>query len=171
MKKPLTLLLAISLLLGACKNAAYLPEVKELGTELYGAELDVRYKISENNRESAKGELLCVEPDALYLLLREPGYSTTLRLEREALLRYKVNIAMRENLYALLGIALPVSLTHGFFGIVSGVVNVMIITALSERKLHNTRFRSSDIPYEELHLYARFPAGFPPNISAKDFEN
>lgn len=166
------LIIILITILSGCTASTFLPDNKGVGQSPYGSLITVTL----TDRSTVKGELITA--DSAILLIKSDRFNECHLVSRNSIKSFKVQYAQ----VSKSGWTIPVfgllSLSHGYWGIISLPANVITTTtvALTGREsftiysLHqNDKQASLDyISYDKLYLFARYPLGLPPGLSPSD---
>jgi hypothetical protein len=160
LKPSLLLLPVLPLLLSSCGIPRYIPKPDNLSENHYGAYI----KVQKASGESHKGELLSVSDTGLYLL-ELWKQDSVIHMARDQIKDYKLVYAEGTD-YGLAYVgALAFSISHGAGSIISMPINLFALSTIQYWRKAPYTFKPKDSRWEELHQYARFPMGLPPEMA------
>ena len=147
----------------------YIPEVEELGEEVYGAYI----KITTISGSKYSGELLAIDEDSIIIL------STSRKSDRQWIVvknqsevhDYTIRYAQPKNYDALIPVSMLFSLSHGYLLIFTMPINLIVTGAVASGGANSFQYDKRDISLKEARLFARFPQGLPDDFDLKSFES
>jgi hypothetical protein len=155
----------ILFIVSGCKSPEYLVKPAEFGHYVYGHYVEIKKKGEEYSR---KGELIEVNDTELVVL--DGSGSKVIRFAKGEISYVHVLVALTtdqpKRLFAW-GIPLfflPIS--HGGFAILTlplTLVSVSLVLDDAGKGAYRVRY-PKDLPWEEIHKFARFPQGIPETI-------
>ncbi len=162
MRRISVLLLLLVTLMSSCGLPSYVPEVKDVGSSPYGSYIKLRLE----DRSHLKGELLAVDHTHLTLLNDATDTPSLEKIALERIRRFELYYAASPSLYgALIPVSAIVTLPLGLFWPIVGLANVVVTTTVAENARTSYRYTESELPADQLYMFARFPQGLPPQFS------
>lgn len=161
MPRILIILLGLGGLSISCSTPDYLPTPAETTSFVHGSRLIVR--ISED--KTIRGELIEVNPNTLMLM--ENRQDTRVRtVPKDRIEWIYIMVALtyneRKTVESLTTLNSILPLGHGLFGIATLPIN-WAVSANRRNNFYRIRYPEG-IAWDELHRFARFPQGLPPNV-------
>lgn len=150
-----SVLICLILVLSACSNYSYLPQVDKAHRNIYGA----RIHITTNNLKFINGELLAVQRDSVYVLNYQYEIES---VSQNSISSYRLKFANKNNKIAGLGATMVLVPLHGVFALITLPLNLFatVPTLMANNK---ERILESYENQSELKAFARFPQGIPAN--------
>ncbi len=173
MKNKYLFLIIFIVFISACYTPSYLPKPETINENQFGSYI----KITDLAGNKYKGELIAVENNTLYVLHKE--YDTTLlKINISNIFKYRIMYAKGKNYWWLIpifslspSIPMPdpnpkgsVISFHGFFAFLTVPLNLIVTSLVSISSFYAFTYTQDKISYEQLKMFARFPAGIPKNI-------
>lgn len=153
-----TFIIALLLLFG-CKSVDYLPKPTEIGTNTHGAYIQ-SYLVDGTD---FSGELIAV--DTLFITVLSEKDHQCKQYPTKDMGRYMVRYAQSKNYAWTIPVFSLLSLTHGYFAVLTFPVNFITTLAVTVGAQNAFVYKRSQMPLDKLHMFARFPQGLPEGIA------
>jgi hypothetical protein len=160
MKNKTGLLALLLILLGGCNAGLpkYLPSADQLGVNEHGSYIS----LSMQDGPGLQGELIAIDTDSIVVL--EKSTQSCVVMPVSGIKRYSLYYAQPKNYAWTIPLYSLVTISHGWFMIISFPVNLISTSIIYREGKNAYRYRANEISYESLKMFARFPAGLPPGI-------
>jgi hypothetical protein len=146
----------------SCTSPRYLPEPERIPQHPFGSYIQLECK--NNNRFT--GELISVEKDHIIVLGENTG--KCIAVEKNQVLAFSLQYAQSRHYGWTIPLSSLVSLSHGMFAIFTFPVNLITTIAVTGAGEGAFVYKSENMTYNELKMFARFPQGLPSNIMLSD---
>jgi len=157
------IILLISIFCISCSTTIpRVPNNDNIGHNIYGSYIE----ISIRNSGNINGELISVDSSELVVLIISEKMlkSNIVFVPIKSIEYYRLYFAQHSHYGLLVPLYSLASFTHGLAAIVSLPVNLITTTAVALTADKAYSYHSSDISYDYLKMFARFPQGIPKNI-------
>ena len=170
MKTKITIILLFAIVISSCKTPAYLPSSEMIDVNQSGSYIQVIRRTVSSNEESAfiNGELIAIDSNNLIVLSEKTNECVIVPMD---------NVKQFELQYAKgkhYGWTIPVfslaSFAHGMFGIFTIPLNLIVTTWVTASGESAFTYKSKNITYDQLKMFARFPQGIPSNIDLESIK-
>lgn len=150
------------LVLGSCYPTKNLPKSKSLNSFPYGS--NFQWKNSDD--KLLEGELLAVEDGFLYVLpYLDSEYSNEFyKLEYKSLKKFRLVYVKPKSYWWTIPVSMVVSIGQGLLSIFTLPINLISTGFIISSTYKNASFSESQITYDELREFARYPQGMPKDI-------
>lgn len=154
--------LCLITLLSACSNQSYLPSTRNIGTNPYGA----RIVLFTQDRGLLDGELIAVQGQRLYFINDRNLQCDT--ISQTGVRTYKVQFAKQKIKGWLIPLATVAGVSFGRLSAIMLPVNIISSIALVSISKKASRYDQTEIRWEDLHQFARYPQGLPEGMRMVD---
>ncbi len=143
----------------------FLPTLSEVGENPYGAYVFVKLFYGQG----ASGELIGVEDNRLLILEETKVGKRVVVIPRKEMKAFTLRYAGFSKGDKLVMILTYLSTAaHGYWGIRFTAPFTLVTFLVADSQLFN--YKKSDISYEDLKMFARFPQGIPPSFDLSALE-
>ncbi|MCE2845738.1 MAG: hypothetical protein LW707_01755 [Sphingobacteriales bacterium] len=149
-------------LLASCSASNRLPPLEKVATHPYGSEISVERK--HNN--SISGELIVA--DWRGMIVYDYKSDSCIEIPRSEAGEYFLTFAKPRNYGALIPISILSTAIHGYYAAFTLPLNMITTIAVTAGAYTSVRYTQKQMPYNSLHMFARFPQGLPPGIQLRD---
>ncbi|MDX1544408.1 MAG: hypothetical protein R3214_10720 [Christiangramia sp.] len=150
----------------ACKSPQYLPKPMELKNYTKGLILEM--EVSKDSTLIA--EIIEVGPEHMMLLPVNQTSPGVIHIERNKIPKADIIISLTSDdpgkISKWSGLVSILSIGHGYIAIFSLPINIAAAVSLSQDAAKGT-YRTNypeNVPWEQLHKFARFPQGIPKTL-------
>lgn len=161
MKKSL-FILALFLIVNACKTNTYLPKPNEMNYFTRGLWIECNLK----NKTTINGEILALNKNQAFIL---PLFGEVLTIEKQNIKNAVIHVSLTANQPEELRAAplIPLlSLTHGWWAFFTLPINISVVapTVSSQRSGTYIIDYPKAVKWEQLAKFSRFPQGIPEGL-------
>lgn len=164
MNKIIAKTLMLVLVLSSCAPPRYLDKVKESHLSQYGGYIT----LFNNDGIKMTGELIAVSAEKMVLYSLEVG--ECYEVPTSSVRRYEIIFAAPEKYGWAIPTSAALTLSHGFFAILTMPINLLTTTIVSISANQSTRLTHNDLTLNELKMYARFPQGIPEGVELDEIK-
>lgn len=165
MKNKIILIVILGFILVGCGTPSYLPEYKNVGISNYGSYI----KLYTKNDASIDGELIAIDSSRIAIFSDE--YKKCLFIPIKELNGFKLRYASPQYLSWSIPIFSLATISHGLGLIFSFPFNLAITIPVTVGGQTAFQYDESKISLNDLKMFARFPHGFPPNVSPNQIKS
>ncbi len=152
--------IVLAFLSSSCKTPAYLPEAEEIGVNQFGSYITV--DLTEGSE--VEGELIAIDSLNIMVLTKEKDINQFLIIPTGDISSFKLMYAQPKQY----GLAIPgsvlLSISHGIFAVFTAPANIIVTSITTARGANAFTYRETDMSWDDLKMFARFPQGIPPGI-------
>ena len=156
-------LIAVLSLFG-CKTAGYLPDSTEIGKSTHGAYIQAYLE----NGTRFSGELIAV--DSLFVTVLSEKDQQCNQYPTKEVERYSVRYAKSKNYGWTIPVFSLASFLHGYFAVITLPVNLITTIAVTVSAQDAFVYKKRHMPFEKLHMFARFPQGLPEGLALTEIK-
>ena len=150
----------------SCKAPAYLPEVEEIGMNELGSHIFLEF----SGNPDIEGELIAVDAAHLIVLTKEKDKTDIRTIPIAEIKGFKLMYAQP----AKYGWSIPgsavLTVSHGFLAAITTPANIVVTSIVTARGARAFTYNETNISWEDLKMFARFPQGLPPHIKLADIK-
>lgn len=162
MKNKCTFCFFFCFVLISCATPSYLPEPERIPNHPFGSYIKLECKAGKN----FSGELISVEKDHIILLGENTGKCVV--VEKSQIQAFSLQYAQAKRYGWTIPVSSLVSLTHGVFAVFTLPVNLITSIAVTTGGANAFVYKSENLAYKDLKMFARFPQGLPENVLLSD---
>lgn len=160
-------------MLAACSPKWHMPKPIEMEYYVYGS----NFKGTKINRSKyVEGEIICMDHNTMTLMTLNNRKNKIVLIEREHIKEGIIEVALSSNkatriaLWQALNLLLPLS--HGYYGIYTLPLNVLVGSAVSyDAALNPYSIKyPTAISWSQISKFARFPGGLPEGVKIEDIK-
>lgn len=152
------------MLLMGCKSTQYLPKAEQVGTNTHGA-----YIIAiEQSTYETMGELIAADSTYIIILNKRTDNCDSVAIAKIA--HFKVRFARTAFNKKLIPIYLLSTVLHGIFAAVTVPLNLLVMSSIIIKETNELQYTEQDISFEQMRMFARFPAGLPKGVRLEDIK-
>ncbi len=144
-----------------CSSPRYLPQSGEIDVNQYGSFIN----ISRIHGGGVHGELLAVDTTTLIVLTDSGNQEVVKKVPVADVNSFSLRYARARNYWWTVPVFLAVTVSHGAFLVITAPVNLAVTLGVAAGGQNAYKYSSDEISYLQLKMFARFPAGIPPNLS------
>lgn len=164
---------AFILLLSSCISHSYLNKPMYYHHNPKGAYFNViveKYDevLNKYTKSNIGGELIYVDSTKWYLLAKPPNEVRIQTIELKDITKYNIRWAVAANYVISIPLVTALSLSHGYFVLISTPINLLYTTFLAFVAGADYRLNNTIVPIDEVYKYARFPQGLPEGVNIQD---
>lgn len=152
--------IVFAILSTSCKAPAYLPEAEEIDINEFGSHISVNLIAGSD----IEGELITIDKDTLNVLTREKDITQLRSISIADVKSFKLMYAQSENYAWTIPVSALVTLSHGYFSVITAPVNIIVTSIVTARAANAFTYNEKTMSWEDLKMFARFPQGFPTNV-------
>jgi len=151
----------LAIFITGCYTPNYIPSVESIDINQYGSYI----KVSHIKVGTIDGELIALDSSSIIVL--SESIRTCVKIPLKDINSFTLRYARPKNYAWSIPLFSLVSITHGFYGIISMPINLIITISESVGGNLEYRYNDKEISHKKLSMFARFPQGIPPNINIK----
>ncbi len=157
----------IAFMFAQCASAPkYVPAKEMITSSVYGS-----YVVIKNiKNETFKGELLAVDDEKVIMLTHDNDQFEVIEEKIIAIKDFTLRFAQPTDYSWSIPTSFLLSFSHGWFAILSAPVNIFITSSVAASGSSSFTYDKKQVSVEDLAKFARFPQGFPPNLSYERIE-
>jgi len=165
-------MLLLALFSSSCMTPKYLPSSENLDVDTHGSYIIINKPNNYSNffkgRKSISGELISIENDSIFVL---SNYSHNCELILKKDVRdFELLYAKPKNYGLVAPIFVLSTISHGFFLAITAPINIMSFIIVSKFEKKEFTYDNSNISYDRLKMFARYPQGIPANVNIADIK-
>jgi len=160
------LIISLIILVQCCSAPKYVPHKENITTSVYGAAI----KIQNVEGTIFSGELLSIDNEKVIILTANKGIYKVIEENTTNITSFTLRYAQPVKY----GWSIPAyglfCATHGWFAPITLPINLIVTTSIAAGGSQSYTYNHKQITRQEAANFARFPQGFPPNVSYESIE-
>ncbi|MBV6472668.1 MAG: hypothetical protein JPMHGGIA_00926 [Saprospiraceae bacterium] len=144
--------------LQACSYPRYLPKLKDIDVNEYGAAI----RVVRKDRESVSGELIHADHAKIIVLTDKERKCKSIPIRD--IKNYTLRYAKSRNYYWTTALLLALPAINGIYVLFTGPIHLVGALSVAMGSERAFTYHSTDMRAGELRLFARYPQGLPPNV-------
>tara|TARA_R110002050_G_scaffold144363_2_gene269896 strand:- start:16183 stop:16707 length:525 start_codon:yes stop_codon:yes gene_type:complete len=161
----------LSFLLGGCSYYKHIEDESEFGKSPKGSFIRIWVKLDKNTSDlnELRGELIAVDSAQLYLIPVETEIDGICKaISKVNIESFSLYYAKPNTSFWTIPLFTAISASHGIFAFFTAPINLMSTSFTQAYIARKSRSQESDINFDELAAFARFPYGLPSGIRIED---
>lgn len=160
----LSILALFMLLFSSCSTSYYLPKPAEIDIYPYGSLIKIQHK----TQGKLSGELIALDKNEIIILTNRER--TGLKIPLEDIKSFRLKYARANNYSWTIAAGTVLALSHGAIALFTLPINWATTIAVVISAENDFQYKNTDITYEQLQMFARFPQGLPEHIDLSNIK-
>ena len=159
-------ILFLFLIVFGCSAPNYLPIVEEIDINQFGSYIE----IEGTNEFSLDGELISIDRSKMVVLSSVDSIKRATILKLEDVNQFTLKYAQPKDYSWRIPVYTLSTLLHGFYLIFTAPINLIVTISVNASGSSDFEYSETDMDFEKLKMFARFPQGLPPNVNIADLK-
>lgn len=147
------------LFFASCKLPSYVPKVKDVGINSYGAHI---VAIQKSTLET-HGELIMV--DSLNIVVLSNQGDSCVKIAKDQIAQFRLFYARSGQKARIIPLYTLVTIFHGIFAVITAPLNLIVTSSVFINDRSELSYTENDITFDQMKMFARFPQGLPEGIA------